>query len=424
MLGGRVVRRHQVFRPVADPAQGRCARNRLRRVSLLAWHLARRHRPLLDLDHRFARIPVQDEEIAGLRRHGERVDRLAVALDVEEHRRRRRIVVPEIVVDGLEVPAVRAGADIDRDDRVGEQVGARPVAAVGEGDRRSQRQEHEFPLLVDGEVEGPGVRAQPAAPTVALPGVVADLARLRHRAELPQLLARDRAEGARVADAARRTARRVRAHDDDLLPHQGHRVVGHADVDLAAIAEVRDGSAGRGVQREQPLTGAEDDARRQSLRRVARPERDPAPGRDAARQRVPPDFLTGKRIERDDGVRGRQVHRAVDHDRRGLGTGRPRLRRLSVPGGYRRRRRQGVAPGLLEAADVADVQFLQRRVARAGPVAPVHRPVAGPLAFRRRSTARGQGREGQEKPARRRPSRLTLSHPSLSSWLPFPDHRP
>ncbi len=393
VLRGRVVGGHQVFRLVADPPQRGRARDRLCRVGLLPGRLASRHRRLLDAEDRFARLPVQDEEVAGFRRHGEGVDRLAAALDVEEHRRRRRVVVPDVVVDGLEVPAVRAGPDVHRDHRVGKQVGAGPVTAVGERNRRSEGQEHEFPLVVDREVERPGVRAQPPAPTVALPGVVADLARLRHGVELPQPLTAHRTESARVADPARRPARCVRAHHHDVLPHQGHRVVGHADLDLAAVAEVRDRRAGRGVERDQPLAGAEDDAGRQVARTAPRPERDAAAGRRSAGHGVPPDLFARGRIERNHRVRGRQVHHAVDHDRRRLGAGGPRPRRLTVPVGGRGRRRQGVAPGLRETGDVGGVQFVERRVARAGRVAPVHRPAAvEQRAIRCRSAADRQGR--------------------------------
>ena len=177
-------------------------------------------------------------------------------------RRRRRIGVPEIVMDGLEVPLVRAGLDVDRDHRVAEQVGALAVAAVGAGDRRGQRQVEQSALFVEREVERPGVGAKTALPAVAFPGVVADLARLRHRAELPELGAGARIERPGVADTARRSRRRVRADDDDVPVDERHRVVRHDHVHFACLAEAGVDRAGRGVERDQPAAGGEDDARR------------------------------------------------------------------------------------------------------------------------------------------------------------------
>ena len=50
-----------------------------------------------------------------------------------------RVVVPQVVVDHLEVPHPLAGLDVERDDRVGEQVVAGAVAAVVDAGGRRQR---------------------------------------------------------------------------------------------------------------------------------------------------------------------------------------------------------------------------------------------------------------------------------------------
>ena len=389
MLGGRVVGGHQVLRLVADSPQcRRHTRNRLGRVGLLPGHRARRHRPLLDVEDRLAVLPVQDEEVAGLRRHGEGVDRLAAPLDLEQHRRRRRIVVPDVVVDRLEVPAVLAGPDVDRDHGVREEVGAVPVAAVGEGNRRGERQEHEFPFLVDREVERPGVPAQATPPALALPGLVADLARLRHGVELPQLLAGDGAERPGVADSARRAGGRVRADDDDVLPDQGHGVVGNADVDDAAIAELRRRRSRGRVERDETRAGAEQDAGRGPVRAAARPVRDAAARRGAVRHRVAPGFGPGRRVERDHRAGRRQVEQAVHRDGRRLGARRPPgIGRRTLAGG---RRGECEAPGRLEVADVGGRDLGQRRVPGSRGVAAVHRPVGA------RRTAPGTAAAAQD----------------------------
>src|SRR5262245_39800161 len=94
----------------------------------------------------------------------------------------------------LEVPAVLAGLDVDCDYRIAEEVRALPIAAVGTGNRRRERQVDEAALLVEREVERPGVGAEPIFPAVAVPRLVADRSWLRdgirseeHTSELQSL---------------------------------------------------------------------------------------------------------------------------------------------------------------------------------------------------------------------------------------------
>src|SRR6202008_306821 len=105
-----------------------------------------------------------------------------------------------------------------------EQVGALSIASVVSRNRRREWDEEQPALFVDGEVERPGVGAQPALPALALPGVVADRSWLRHRTEFPQLGAGACIVGARVADAADGALRGVRADDHDVAIDLRHRV--------------------------------------------------------------------------------------------------------------------------------------------------------------------------------------------------------
>ena len=290
MLRRRLRGGHQVVRGVADaPHRRRLDRERLRRPGRLAGHVARRHRPLLDAVDRLAGLAVQDVEVAGLGGHPEGRDRTVLARNVEQGRRRRRIGVPQVVVNRLEVPDVLAGLGPDRDDRVAVEVRARPVAAVVARNRRRQRQVDEAALGVRGEEERPRVGAQPSPPTVAGPGLVPDVARLGHRIELPQLRAAARVVGAGVADAPDGAGRRVGADDHDVPVHERHRVVGHAQVHRAGVPETGRGFPAGGVQGVQAQTGGEQDARLVPV--VARPPGDAAARRRAARQRMAPDLL-------------------------------------------------------------------------------------------------------------------------------------
>src|SRR5262245_65828432 len=104
----------------------------------------------------------------------------------------------------LEMPAVLAGLDVQRDDGVAVELRPLAVAAVVRAERRCQRHVDQPALRVDREVERPRIRAQSIPPAVAFPRVVTDIARLRDRVELPQLRASARVVRSWIADAARR----------------------------------------------------------------------------------------------------------------------------------------------------------------------------------------------------------------------------
>ena len=83
------------------------ARERLRPRRLFQRNVARRHGTLLDREHRPAGFPIEHEQHPGLRGLDDRGDRHAVARQRDERRRRSVVVVPEIVVNGLERPDER-----------------------------------------------------------------------------------------------------------------------------------------------------------------------------------------------------------------------------------------------------------------------------------------------------------------------------
>ena len=153
---------------------------RLRRPRLLARHVALRHRTLLDAEHRLAGDPVEDEDQPHLRELHDGGNRPAGARDVDQNRLRRQVVVPDVVMDQLLMPAANAGGRVERDQRVGVEVGARPVAAVEVVRRRAQRQVHQAPRLVDAH-RRPDVDAGPPLPGIGRPGVVAGLVRAAAR---------------------------------------------------------------------------------------------------------------------------------------------------------------------------------------------------------------------------------------------------
>ena len=205
--------------------RSRGRREGLRRRGLLARDVALRHRPLFDRNERRAGLAIEHEEVAGLGRHADGRDGAPVLAPVEQDRWRRDVVVPEIVMHGLEVPDALAGVGAQRHDGIGEQVVAEALAAVVVRARAARRDEDEIAGGI-GDDHRPDIGGTGARGAAVLPGVRADRCRvLRDRIPAPLHRAGHRVEGR----APRRSARSVRAAvlnrraDDDGVADDGGR---------------------------------------------------------------------------------------------------------------------------------------------------------------------------------------------------------
>ena len=274
-------------------------------MRLLAGNGALRHLPFLHLEERLARLAMENEDESRLRHLRHRGNRLPVALHVDEHRRGGQVVVPDVVMDRLEVPAVRARAAVEGHHAVAVEVRPLAVAPVEVVGGRGQGKEDETALLVHAQ-ERPRVRSSPVPPGVGLPGLVAGLARPGHGVEAPKHLARARVESPHVAARASGVAvAHQAARHDHVAAHRDRRgqavlrlgkAVGHAraQVHLARLAEARVGLAGLRVHGKEP---ALDVAQvQESLLSVG-------PGRHASvHEEVPRDLLVDGGIEDPEGL--------------------------------------------------------------------------------------------------------------------------
>src|SRR5205823_14269158 len=118
---------------------------------------------------------------------------LSVFGNVHENWRWGQIVIPQIVMNELEVPLVLSGVRIDRNDRVTEEIGAGPIAAVVVSRGRAEGHIEDAACFIGGHVPAPNIRAGPVLPAIVEPGLVTGFAGLRYRLKLPQSRA-----GARV----------------------------------------------------------------------------------------------------------------------------------------------------------------------------------------------------------------------------------
>jgi hypothetical protein len=112
--------------PISTPCRAGCLRIRFGQV--LAGNSGRRHRTLLNRPNRLSGLTVEGvrERLLGSLNDGWNVP--TVYRDVHQDRCRRRVVVPDVVVDHPEMPLPFAGLDVQRDEARTEEVVARAEA--------------------------------------------------------------------------------------------------------------------------------------------------------------------------------------------------------------------------------------------------------------------------------------------------------
>ena len=264
----------------------------LRRRCGLAGHVAGGHGALLDRVNRFAVDAIQEEQQAVLRAHGHRGHGCAADAGVEQQRRSLQVVVPDVVVNDLEVPQVAAGASVGGDERAAEEIVAVAIAAVAVEGGSGERHVEDAALGVDGH-EAPDVDAGAPLGAVALPGVGKALARARHAMKRPHERAGARIPRPHVArGAARRKLLHGTARDHEVVVDERRR--GHAveariaalqdlrrrELHDAVVPERRRERARRCVERDEPaIARTEEESRRR--RAVA------GPVFEAAQRRLP-----------------------------------------------------------------------------------------------------------------------------------------
>ena len=112
----------------------------LGRVRPLTGHRALRHRPLLDWPNRLASDTIEDIGKAGFRDLGHGLDLTTIDFDIDEVRGGGDIVIPDAVMDGLEMPDPFAAFCVQHKQAFGEYVlamtHATPVIVGRCGDRK------------------------------------------------------------------------------------------------------------------------------------------------------------------------------------------------------------------------------------------------------------------------------------------------
>ena len=263
-------------------------------------------------------------------------------------------------MDRLVPPAERSTVDVERDERIGEEVVARAAARPRVG-------------IPDAEVDEPAVRIDrrrrphrraAVLPLVAGPRTAAEVAVAGAGVEAPQLRARRRVECRHRAAHAHLAAR----YADDHLVVEVERRERHRPALLPPRVPYAPQNAARSLVESHELAGDLGDEHLAVADRDAAVAEPAAYGRDRLHRNVRvvhPKLLSGRGVEREDVVvSGRDVHHALVDDRRCLLRVRARAAALQVD-----------LPGELQLADVRRVDSTQRRVAIVRRAAAVRDPV-------------------------------------------------
>ncbi|KJR42076.1 type III effector NopBD [Candidatus Magnetoovum chiemensis] len=348
---------------------------RLRRRQLVAIGGLLRHRPFFHRPDWLAGGSVEHEHKALFGALDQHVALAAAGVDPGEGGLRRQVVIPDIMVHGLERPHQLAGFDAQRDDGVGMRVVTGPLAAPEVRTRRRRRQKQESRRVVDRHRRPDIGRARDGS--VMIERVPAPANRAGAHVD-PMDMAARRVGPAVVGDRG--------SHHHDAMAH--HRRRGdlkftrpfqrHAgvDPDLAIVAEIDTALSGSGIQRDHTcIVGAHDDAA--VARRILRaglvaPVGDTAAGPPVGGAQAwvdvqveSPLLRTGAGVERNDVVERRACDQAVLDEQR---------RRFRF-GARHKRGRLGLQvagvefPGLDQEVDIARPDLVERRESRACRVA-------------------------------------------------------
>ena len=324
------------------------------------------------MGHRgFARDAIEHVEEAGLAGVSDRVHAPAVVPHGHELRRGDVVEVPQVVMHRLEVPEPLAGARVEREEAVGEEILADAIRAVEVVVRRSGRDVDDAAFFVDRH-RAPVVHAADVLVGLLRPRVVAELAGQRHRVELPLLLTRDDVVRADVARRVHEGFAGRRSQNHQVLPDLAGTVrLNSSRVLLGArqpVPQIDDAVLAEGQDR---LAGSRIDLLKETVDRKQQPSVFPvvalpvvhATAVNTGQPLMDPDLSAGRRIQRDQRIAAPQcIHHVVDDNG------------IEPRGGI------GIEPRDLEVADIRFLYLIgadEVRAVRPGQVIPPPPVAAG-----------------------------------------------
>ena len=143
-----------------------------------------RYRPLFDRPHGLARHAIKHEGKPLFGHLHNRFDGFSVDSDVGQDWSGGQIIIPQIVMDQLEMPDTFTGFCLQAHQTVAEEIVAEPVPAIHVACRRRQRQVDITEFFIGTEI-GPGVNSAGIFPRPVFPSLNAELALSRNGSKRP-----------------------------------------------------------------------------------------------------------------------------------------------------------------------------------------------------------------------------------------------
>ena len=139
-------------------------------------------------------------------------------LDSQQLRSGGTVVIPNVVVDHLKVPQAFARTGIEREERIGEQIGAFAIGAIEVVLRAGGRRVDDTARFVDRKL-APDIGAADGLPRIGRPGVVAEFTWMRDRVKGPHLFTCAHIKGAYVARGRTVSLVRSRPQNQEVLKY-------------------------------------------------------------------------------------------------------------------------------------------------------------------------------------------------------------
>ena len=305
----------------------RLDRKRLRGPRLFSRHLRFWDGTLFDRPQRLSchAIEYPDESLLADLRHN--IDRLAFMANRQKFGRSRVVVIPDIVMNHLEMPQTFSGPGVQRQQTIAEEVRPAAVRAVEVILRACSWRVNNTPLLIDGKL-APHIRSADAFPGVLRPSVITEFTRTGNRMKGPDQFARPYIKGANIARGRSVSLVRCGTENQKILKYPSRsRRLDQADrcrVAIQALFEIDTPILPKRVDR---LARARIDR----AEKVIAGEKEPSvvsvlalPIIDAAvrdylgirLRSMRPDFFARRRVERHNGVVfGKNIDRSTGHKR-------------------------------------------------------------------------------------------------------------
>src|SRR6185295_8732641 len=154
---------------------------------MFARNIGLGNRLFIDRPERCTRHAIEHKQESLLRRLSDDVDVAAIVPHGQKLWSRRQVVVPHIVMDGLEMPQALARLRIQRNQAVAEQIVAGPIAAIEIRPRSSEWNIGNASLFVDRHF-APVVNATGGFIKIRRPCVVSNFSWMWNRMEDPDQL--------------------------------------------------------------------------------------------------------------------------------------------------------------------------------------------------------------------------------------------